>query len=204
MNECEHEKRLSQGIIEGDEGAFKAFFEKYNRSLFGYVASMTNDHEQAKDIVQMSFVSLWNKRKTLQPTSLRPLLFTMAKNLFIDEYRSSLSRANLYAELSFDAIQDEPIDLEYTQRQIWKLKKVIDTLPERCRDILRMTKLEGLTKQEVADYLGISVRTVEAQIRIAYTKIRETFAAEDSIILFVLMGALHKMNRDSFDMRRHK
>ena len=165
---------------------------------------MTNDHEQAKDIVQMSFVSLWNKRKTLQPTSLRPLLFTMAKNLFIDEYRSSLSRANLYAELSFDAIQDEPIDLEYTQRQIWKLKKVIDTLPERCRDILRMTKLEGLTKQEVADYLGISVRTVEAQIRIAYTKIRETFAAEDSIILFVLMGALHKMNRDSFDMRRHK
>ncbi|WP_318312661.1 RNA polymerase sigma factor [Flagellimonas crocea] len=204
MNEYNCEKKLSQGIIEGDEAAFKAFFEKYNRPLFGYVASMTKDHEQAKDIVQMSFVSLWKRRKTFEPTNFKPLLFTMAKNLFIDEYRSTMSRANLYAELSFDAIQDEPVDYEHTQQQVCKLKKVIETLPKRCRDILIMTKIEGLTQQEVADHLGISVRTVEAQIRIAYTKIRETFETEDSIILFVLMGALHQLYPNSIDIERHR
>lgn len=191
MDVFDHDKQLSEAIIAGNDGAFKAFFERYSTPLFGYVLGLTKNQERAKDIVQMSFVSIWNRRTTLQPTNFRPLLFTTAKNLFIDEYRSSVSRANLYAELSLDAIENEPMDREHTEQQIKKLRDIIETLPERCRDILRMTKLEGLSQQEVADYLGISVRTVEAQIRIAYNKIRERFDIDDTTILFLLMWSFH-------------
>ncbi|WP_419212408.1 RNA polymerase sigma factor [Maribacter sp. X9] len=190
MNEHDHEKRLSQGIIEGNELAFKDFFEKYNQTLMGYVMTLTQDHEQAKDIVQLSFVSLWKKRTNLQPDHFGPLLFTMAKNLFIDHYRNRLMQAKHYAELTHQALTDEPEDDEHLQEKIKKLKKTIEILPERCQQILRMTKLEGLTQQEVADYLGISVRSVEAQIRIAYNKIRESFNVNDTAIFFLLLGAL--------------
>ena len=190
MDECEHEKRLSQSIIEGDELAIKAFFEKNNRSLMAYVLTLTQDHEQAKDIVQLSFVSLWKKRATLRPTHFGPLLFTTAKNLFIDHYRHRLTQAKHYAELTHQALIDESEDDEHLREKIAKLRKTIEILPERCQQILRMTKLEGLTQQEVADYLGISVRTVDAQIRIAYTKIRESFDTSDAVILFLLLQAL--------------
>lgn len=193
MKTFENDNELAKAIINGDNQAFKLFFDTYHRALLGYVLTLTHDRDLAEDIVQMSFVSIWKRRKSLQPFGFKQLLFTTAKNQFIDQYRSTLNRANLYAELTFDAVHDEREGEEYAQQQIIKLRKIIGALPERCQQILRMTKLEGLSQQEAADYLGISVRTVEAQVRIAYNKIREAFDGDDTMILFLLMGALHQL-----------
>ncbi|KQC31670.1 RNA polymerase sigma factor [Flagellimonas eckloniae] len=188
---------LEQQIINGDSQAFKVFFEKYHGSLLGYALSLTQDRQQAEDIVQTAFVTLWKKRKTLHPSGFRKLLYHTSKNLYIDQYRSSISRANLYAELTYDALKEEPEDEEYQQQQIIKLRKIIETLPERCQQILRMTKLEGLSQQETADYLSISPRTVQAQIHVAYKKIREMFNNDEPTILFFLVNALQSMGLPS-------
>ncbi|RYC50426.1 RNA polymerase sigma factor [Flagellimonas olearia] len=193
MKTFENDNLLAKAIIDGDNQAFKLFFDTYNRPLLGYLLTLTQDRDLAEDIVQMSFVSIWKRRKSLQPFGFKQLLFTTAKNQFIDQYRSTVTRANLYAELTFDAVYDEEEDKEHIQQQIIKLRKIIETLPERCQQILRMTKLEGLSQQEAADYLGISIRTVEAQVRVAYTKIREAFDGDDAMILFLLMGALYQL-----------
>lgn len=197
MQRSEDDNILAQGIIAGDTKAFRAFFKKYHRPLLGFVINLAHDRDQAEDIVQLSFITLWRRRKTLQPLGFKQLLFTTAKNLYIDHYRSSVSRANLYAELTHGALGEADGDDAHLQRQVAKLRKLIEALPERCREILRMTKLEGLSQQETADYLGISVRTVEAQIRVAYQKIREGFDKDDPTILFLLVRALRRLESQS-------
>lgn len=62
-----------------------------------------------------------------------------------------------------------------TARRIEKLKKIIEILPDGCREILTLNKMEGLKYREIAEKLNISVKTVESQMRIAYRKIREGF-----------------------------
>lgn len=197
MANFKNNETLEQQIIAGDNQAFKVFFERNHSSLLGYVQSLTQDRQQAEDIVQTTFVTIWNKRKTLQPSGFKQLLYYTSKNLYIDHYRSSISRANLYAELTYDALKEENEDEEYQRAQIIKLRKIIEILPERCQQILRMTKLEGFSQQETADYLSISPRTVEAQIRVAYQKIREIFNNDEPTILFFLVNALHSMGLSS-------
>ncbi|MCR9228671.1 MAG: sigma-70 family RNA polymerase sigma factor [Flavobacteriaceae bacterium] len=193
MQRFEDDNVLAQRIIAGDTEAFRTFFKKYHRPLLGFVITLAHDLDQAEDIVQMSFISLWKRRKNLQPLGFKQLLFTTAKNLYIDQYRGTVSRAKLYAELTYGALGEVDGDDVHLQRQVAKLRKLIETLPERCREILRMTKLEGLSQQETADYLGISVRTVEAQIRVAYQKIREGFDKDDPMVLFLLVRALREI-----------
>src|SRR5690606_13772439 len=98
--------------------AFEVFFKKYHRPLLGFVMTLADDRDQAEDIVQSSFITLWRRRKSLQPLGFKQLLYTTAKNLFIDQYRSSVSRANLYAELTHGAIGEADGDDAHLQRRV--------------------------------------------------------------------------------------
>ncbi|MFI2743698.1 RNA polymerase sigma factor [Zhouia sp. PK063] len=185
-----------ESIKNGDLPSFKIFFKKNYSNLLSFVITLTHDRDQAEDIVQLAFIQIWKKRAQL-PTNLtlKQILFITAKNLFIDQYRSNRSRTHLYAELTTESLEQEIENDDYVQEQIKKLHKIIQELPPKCQQILTMTKLKGFTQQEVADYLNISVRTVEAQIRLAYKKIREEFENEKkSVILFLLHEALQKNN----------
>ena len=65
------------------------------------------------------------------------------------------------------------------------MRQVIDSLPPKCREIIMLNKIQGVKYKEIADQMGISVKTVESQMRIAFTKIREAFK-EDHALLFLL------------------
>jgi RNA polymerase sigma-70 factor (ECF subfamily) len=181
---------LGTAILKGDADSFKLFFKKHHKNLLGFTTTLTKDMDQAEDIVQLAFITLWKERKTLNdPNGLKQYLYTTAKNLFIDRLRSTKSRVDLYAGLTYEAVHiDSEDNDEYVQERIKKLHKAIDGLPARCQEILKLNKLEGLRQDEVADYLGISLRTVEAQMRIAYQKIREAF--DDGHLLMFLIARI--------------
>ena len=65
------------------------------------------------------------------------------------------------------------------------MRQVIDTLPPKCKEIIQMNKIQGIIYRDIADQMGISIKTVESQMRIAFTKIREAFE-EDKPYLFLL------------------
>lgn len=177
---------LGTAILRGDTNAFELFFTRHHKGLLAFIFTLTRDMDQAEDIAQMAFISLWKQRDTLSdPNGLKQYLYTTANNLFIDRHRSTRSRSELYANLTYEAVHVENDDEEYIQERLKKLHKAIDRLPARCREILKMNKLEGLQQDEIANYLGISLRTVEGQMRIAYQKIREAF--NDSHLLMFLI-----------------
>lgn len=188
MTNDQENSALGNSVLTGDVDAFKLFFKKHHKNLLGFVITLTKDMAQAEDITQLAFITLWKRKKTLDSADgLKQYLYATAKNLFIDQHRSSKNRAKLYAKLTQEAIEVQlEEDSDHVQEQIKKLHKIINMLPAKCQEILKLNKLEGLRQDEIANHLGISQRTVEAQIRIAYQKIREAFDGDDSLLLFVL------------------
>ena len=69
-------------------------------------------------------------------------------------------------------------DNEILERRIQKIRQVLEILPPKCRTTIPMNKVQGIEYREIADQMGISVKTVESQMRIAFTKIRDVFKCE--------------------------
>ena len=137
-----------------------AALKKYLRGSFPSVRDVD-------DVVQESYVRIW-QRQLLQPlTSARGFLYRVARNLAVDKLRrSTLSpviRATALTELS--VADDRPDAAESTSEteELQLLLEAIETLPPRCREILVLQKLHGLSLKEIAHRLGIAEGTVQIQ-----------------------------------------
>ena len=176
-------------LKKGDRSAFKYLFEMYYDRLVAYIATYTNDRMQSEDIVQQAFIKLWKQRQKLDETrSPKNYLYTIAYNHYIDLIKDNKKQDRILGQIweraLIDRIEEDREDLE---DRIRKLEKIMDSLPPRCKEIIVLNKIQGVKYTEIADLLGISVKTVEAQMRIAFIKIREAFGKDDPI-LFLLFG----------------
>tara|TARA_R110002050_G_scaffold261556_1_gene401721 strand:+ start:259025 stop:259609 length:585 start_codon:yes stop_codon:yes gene_type:complete len=180
-------KELLLAIQQGDKSAFEFLFKKYYEALVGYITTYTQDSQLSEDIVQHSFISLWNKRhKLLLDTSPKNYLYTIAYNRYIDLYRKKKREDTLLKELCLENLRNNiEENHDVFEKRIARLKRIIEHLPPRCKEVLYLSKLRGLDYNEIAEKLKISPRTVEEQVRIAFKKIRKGF--NDSQILFISM-----------------
>ena len=183
-------------LKQGNHIVFKIIFESLYPSLLAYVTSFTHNQQEAKDIVQNSFIILWNGRKKLKEKScLKNYMFRLAHNLFINEYRKEKFKNKVYTDLKLTALnarisEDKAIGDQRSQ----KLLELIDELPPRCKEILKLNKNDGLKYQEISVLLGISVKTVESQMRIAFKKIRSGFN-QHKFILFLFLKKILKTKK---------
>jgi RNA polymerase sigma-70 factor (ECF subfamily) len=177
------DSNLFLGIKNHNSIAFQQFYNKYYQRLLSFIVTFTNDREQAKDIVQEAFVILWTNRKSIDTSkSPKSYIFFIAKNIFIDHYRKEKRDNQFLIDLKETALRERIEDNgEEIGRRIEKMNNLIEILPEKCKMILKMNKIEGLKYQEIADHLDISLKTVESQMRIAYKKIREQYKKDDLI-----------------------
>ncbi|AUP78831.1 RNA polymerase sigma factor [Flavivirga eckloniae] len=170
-----------------DKEIFKYLFNQYYKSLVGYITTYTRSQSDSEDIVQYSYTKLWENRKQLKGNiSPKNYLYTIAHNRYIDLYRKSIRDNDLLQELRQENLRNRiEEDDEFLKKRIEKLKKIIDLLPPRCKEILYLSRQRGLEYKEIGNILNISSRTVEEQIRIAFKKIREAFENEQ-LLLFLL------------------
>ncbi|WP_103070430.1 RNA polymerase sigma factor [Aquimarina sediminis] len=172
-------------IMKNDENAFRLIFNKLYKPLLAYVTTLTYDTDKAKDIVQNSFIVLWNKREDLlEESSIKNFLFTVCYRLYVDQYRKDQIRNKALDELKISVLKDHMDESDSNERGL-KTKKilaVIEELPPRCKEILLLNKRDGVKYKEIAKKLGVSVKTVESQMRIAFQKIRNSFKNEKFFI----------------------
>lgn len=175
----------------GDKTAFNFLFDNYYASLVGYLSMYTRNKERSEDIAQHVFMKLWENRSELESgVSPKNYLYTIAYNRFIDIYRKEARQKDVLKELSLANLTNRiEEDSEVLENRILRLKKIIDTLPPRCKEILILSRQRGLEYGEIADLLNISTRTVEKQILIAFKKIRKAFKS-NSILFFLLSRKL--------------
>jgi len=180
--------KLISLLEKGDKDAFTQIFERYYAPLVAYINQYTHDFSEAEDLVQNCFTIIWEKRERLTiSTSVKSYLYSTAYNLYIDAYRKnrkiSLYLDSLKSEALNEIVSESAEDLK---KQLEVLNKAIEALPPKCREIFILNKKEGLSYKDIARQLDISVKTVEAQIRIALIKIRERLKKNSLIFLFLL------------------
>ena len=168
------EKELVELLKKGDESAFTELINKYNRRLFAYAVSLSGDYSLAKDIVQDVFLKTYEYRKRLNPEfSIEGFLYRSVYNQFINVYHKNKSLLKVHDEYVrfLNQIIDESKDSEF-DKLIKIVNESINNLPKRCKEIFVLSKKEGYTNLEISEILNISIKTVEAQITIAFKSIR--------------------------------
>lgn len=182
-----------EAIREGDEIAFEMIFKEYYQALCRYANSFLNDREEAEEVVQASFLGIWEKRTTLFiTTSLKAYLYQAVRNRclnVIKHEKVKQQHAQHEAVMTanhYDGTSDAVLSGELEQ----KIYLAMQALPEQCRLVFKLSRFEELKYQEIADQLNISVKTVENQIGKALKIMREQLREYLPIILLLFKGLL--------------
>lgn len=169
------EDDLVKRLREGDEKIFKQIFDLYYRPLTVFTCKYVHDIEDAKEIVQDFFVRFWSRRADVNIRfSLKMYLYQSVKNAALNHLETSkVSQRRMQHYTTPLSANDTALEHMIAAEQEEMLMRAIDTLPEKCREIFILSRMQRLSNQAIASQLEISIKTVEAQISIALKRLAE-------------------------------
>lgn len=172
-------ERLIKSIKSGDESAFAILYDVYFSFLCAQASVLVQNTEDAKDIVNDLFVSIWNNRSRLN-FPIHPYIMTALRNNCLTRIRNDKSKMQMLE--SYKSIMDfrierihnmESMDFVEVIDSVNHIKKTAQLLPERCRVIFEMYFYFGYNSTEIAEYLGLSPNTIRVQLKIALEKLKK-------------------------------
>ncbi len=189
------DKQLFLLISQGDESAFREIFHAYRRILFPVILKLVKNEADAKEIIQETFLKLWLKRETL-PTVENPggWLYHIASTESLMHLRKESRYAKRLRKVAGSpAVGGADADLidihEHFDRKEVKalIRDAVDKLPARRRQVFQMSRLEGYSRKEIAETLGISENTVRNQLTEAVEFIQDYIVKNKSLYLPALL-----------------
>jgi len=188
------EKDWLELLRKDDERGMQLIFERYYKYLVVTAYNIQDDDNRAKDIAQDVLFEFWKKRESLEiTTSLKAYLRRAVLNKSIDEIRS---RKRLVFD---DKIMEQQMDtaeattnVSLEQQDLKHLiTSAIESLPERCKLVFRLSRFEDMSHKEIAAQLNISTKTIENQITKALKQIRAQLAQYGKIVLLIIVNFLN-------------
>lgn len=175
----------------------ETLFHRLQPKLFVFCCKYVEDKELARDFVQECFMSLWENYGSVR-SSYESYLFTAVRNRCLSHFRSLKVQADYeqslllrIKEIEIHPEMPEPLTNMYVKEIDALLRDSIDKLPSKCKSVFIMSRHNKMKNAEIAAALGVSVRTVEAQIynalKILKTQFRDYLPA---ILLFSCSGLL--------------
>lgn len=156
----------TEAIRRGEAAAFEAVFRQYYAPLCHYAVRLLNgEPDEAEDLVQQSFVRLWEKRSSIDVNgSVKSYLYKMVYNAVLNRIRNQKNQSKHHTIMAFELerVQNQTPELVPELRE--KLQKALQDLPPQCRHIFELSRFEELKYREIADLLQISIKTVETQM----------------------------------------
>jgi RNA polymerase sigma-70 factor (ECF subfamily) len=172
------DRALLDRLRVGDTAAFDAIFRAWYAPLVRLAEGMLRERAVAEEIVQDVLLELWRRRESLVlDGSPQAYLFQATRNRALNHIRHLRVRQQgepqVIAEMSRTVVGDAQLVEEEIETA---LRDAIDALPPRCREVFELSRVRGLRYAEIAETLGISVKTVEAQMGKALRTLRERLA----------------------------
>jgi RNA polymerase sigma-70 factor, Bacteroides expansion family 1 len=164
------------------EEAFKSNF----KALHAYAYTMLREDDAAEEVVQNVFLKLWENRKRMAiHTSLKAYLYKSVYHESLNYLKHQRVRRKYMEEAMADLKQQAPQTAASDAELRRQLSEALSQLPEKCRTVFQLSRFEDLKYQEIADKLGISLKTVEAHMGKALKVLRLRLA--DFLPLLVIL-----------------
>ena len=177
------DKELLRLINIGDQRAFVCVYDRYWSEMYACAFKISANHETCEDLIHDVFISLWNSKTHLNIISLRDYLYIAVKNKSLNKIRSKHKNHEIIDESHYNIPSlinsDDPLGVKEINDSF---EKTLTHLPDKCREIILLSRKEHLSNKEIASRLGISSKTVENQINIGLKKIRLGMA--DFLLLY--------------------
>jgi RNA polymerase sigma-70 factor (ECF subfamily) len=160
------------------EEAFKQLFYQHHKALVAYAVYLISDKPVARELVNDVFINVWKNQHHLDlQDNLKPYLYRAVKNRSINHLKKRKVIKTDLEEL------DQPADTQSDHLIIVKqnedmLQQWINELPDRCKQVFLMSRVDGLPNKEIADLLDISIKTVENQMTKALKHFRKKLKKE--------------------------
>lgn len=171
-----------QGLIDGNEEAFRLIMEHWYARLYNFANGYLNDEENTKEVLQDVFLRLWDHRQKLAVnTVLNAYLFTLTRNRCIDiirreklmlQFRTDKQEEYNRLTENFDALSDPILDNLFAMEVLTEITRAVNGLPEQCRKVFLLSRSKGLKNREISKELGLSEKTVESHLTKALRTIK--------------------------------
>lgn len=186
---------------ENSRDEFKQLFLIYFPRLNDYAGKIIKDGTISQDIVQDVFAKLWENRNNIDDSNIEAYLFRAIKNRCLDyirhikvvsnfklDFKASAKVEELYR---IDFAGDEPYILIEKELET-EIQRVIQSLPERCREVFILSRIRGLRNKEIAEKLGINIKNVERHISKALNIFKSRFANNIPVaLIFLVIRNIH-------------
>ncbi len=184
-------------IRNADEEAFRQMFDLYIKKVYHFILGYIKEKSEAEDITQNVFIKIWEKRATIDINkSFEGFIFTIAYRMVVDYFRQDALRFQekdthnlIEATIISPGSSDDMLNLHQLESLY---EQSLERLPPKRKEIYLLSRHSGLSNKQIAEQLGISVKTVENQMTAALASLKEFFSHSDlnPLVIFFLLIAL--------------
>jgi len=184
----------------GDQKALEVLFSIYFPRLNDFAGKLIKDDGISQDIVQEVFVKVWEKRDDIESINFEAFLFRLVRNRCIDYIKHLKVVTNRMQEIQISSKYEELYRIDFIGNEPYlliekelntKIEKTIQSLPDRCREIFLLSRMNGMKNREIAEKLNINIKNVERHLNRALQSFREDFLEELPLALIILvLGSL--------------
>lgn len=175
-------------FAQGDHEAFRALFKAFYPKVCAFVHGFVKDPDDAEDVVQLVFIKLWEKRQHfLRVHHLDAYLYQLTKYTMLNFIRTK----SIVPPMT--EVTEQVAENEYTQEEELEAKDlrlimemVVENMPPQRRTIFKLSRMEGLSNEEIAQRLGIQKKTVENHLNLALKELKQALLL--SLILLTIWG----------------
>lgn len=183
-------------LKKGDPSTFKDVFRLLYPRLKGYCKLFVPDDSKVDDLIQETFITLWEKRNSIKTDrSIESYLFVILRNICLNYLRderleTTISSVNVeeVSELQYlyhiDFLGKEEKSLE--EQLVESFQQAVEELPDKMKQVFTLCKIEGRKQKEVAEELGVSIKMVEKHIAKAKEQIRKKLVDQYPVLIIII------------------
>lgn len=197
MSRYTHEIGTSAALANGNVEAFDSLYKQYRGAIYSNILKLVKSPEYAEDILQEVFVSLWQNRYRMRANQ------SVSGWLFVVSYNKSLTFLKQKVRASIDYVEsyqsyehvipEETVDESAYIAQLHMIEEAVEALPRRKKEVFKLYRFEGKSKEEVASLVGISTDSVKDYLKQSnkaikdYIDSRYPYAPSELALLLALM-----------------
>ncbi|WP_298480695.1 RNA polymerase sigma factor [uncultured Maribacter sp.] len=169
------EKHIVELLQERNDKAISLLYENYGDTLYGVAHKVVRNDDLAQDVVQESFVKIWKKADTYDPSKAKLFtwLFRITRNTAIDKLRSVNTK--LDKEIQIDVSDVYNLGVDSTRPEFMDIRDNLDKIESKYQIVLEALFFQGMTQQEASDELDIPLGTIKSRLKIGLRELKKIY-----------------------------